>query len=150
LFILKGGLVSRKSIVQQIYHNTFNIKFALISAVCNGLIVMLMHRQFGWSAFEYGGAQAISSFLSTGVTARLVQHFSPIRNPVRSYVLGSFIPAFLTGIMSVSAHAMNHTPDVFFSSFPSILISFVTSFVTNAITRHGYFRPPNYPSSGVA
>ena len=129
------------------YHNIFNIKFALISAAANGGLVLWMNVEHGsWPAGMAGGAQAISSFLSTGITARIVQHFSPMKDPRKAYLLGSVIPASLTFGMSIMAHLMNGTPDPVMNACPATTISFVTSFVTNFITRHGYLRPPNYPT----
>ena len=140
--------MTRSHLIQRFYHNVFNIKFALISAVFNGIIVAVINIQYG-SALMPGLTQALSSFFSTGVTARIVQHFSPIRNPLRSYALGSFVPAMLTFVMSISGHVLNGTPNILLSSFPATLVSFVTSFVTNAITRRGYLRPPNYPKTNL-
>lgn len=136
--------------VQGAYHNLFNVKFAVLSAIFNGGFILVMNWQHGvWEAGAAGGAQAASSFLSTGITARIVQHFSPIKNPFRAYLLGSVIPATLTFGMSLAAHLLNGTVNPVMNTLPATTISFVTSFVTNFITRHGYLRPPNYPDESA-
>ena len=58
-----------------------------------------------------GLTDAISGFISTGITARIVQHFSPIKNRVCAYFGGSLVP---------------------------VTISFTTSFVTNYATRNAH------------
>lgn len=134
--------------VVRLYHNLFNIKFAIISAVFNSGVVMVVNKQHSVSVVVAAGAvQAVSSFFSTGVTARVVQHFSPIKDPLKSYLLGSFVPAALTFILSICGHILNNTPELLMSVFPATLMSFVTSFVTNFITRRGYLRPPDYPTT---
>lgn len=131
---------------REAYHNLFNAKFAVLSAIFNGGFIVVMNWSHGIGvAGAAGGAQAVSSFLSTGITARLVQHFSPIKNPFQAYLLGSVIPATLTFGMSFGAHLLNGTVNPVMNTVPATTISFVTSFVTNFIARHGYLRPPNYP-----
>ena len=131
--------------LRALYHNLFNVKFALISALCNGAIALYVNRGHGIDAAWYAGsAQAIASFFSTGVTARIVQHFSPIENPLRSYFWGSLIPAGLTFLLSVLAHTVNGTPELLRSCIAPTLISFTTSHVTNFITRRGHMLPGNY------
>lgn len=130
------------------YNNLFNPKFAIISGVFNGAIVLVMnvHHDAG-VMLAAGCAQALSSFVSTGITARIVQHFSPLTSMFWSYAGGSVVPAFLTLAMALSAHALNATPRIVLSSLPAAIISFGTSFVTNWMTRRGYFRPKNYPTN---
>ena len=133
-----------------IYHNLFNIKFAIISALFNGIIATMVNWSYGPAEFLYAGiAQAISSFFSTGFTARIVQHFSPIKNPFTSYFLGSLVPATFTLILSLSAHIINQTPEIIGSCIAPVAISYSTSYVTNFITRKGYLRPTNYPISQI-
>ena len=128
------------------YYRVFNIKFAIISAVFNGGVVMVMNREYGFAVLlRAGTSQAVSSFFSTGVTARIVQHFSPIKNPMRSYALGSMIPAIMTLIMSLGAHLLNHTPKPLWNAVPATLVSLITSFGTNFITRRGHLRSQDYP-----
>jgi hypothetical protein len=91
-----------------------------------------------------GVAQAFSSFLSTGITARVVQHFSPIRSAPVSYFFGSLIPAAMTFVMSLTVHLWNNTPEVLASCVAPTIISYTTSYVTNYITRRGYLLPGNY------
>jgi len=130
-----------------LYHNLFNLKFAVISAVFNGALVMAVNGKHGLRVLLMAGlAQAVSSFFSTGVTARLVQHFSPLESVPGSYLLGSCLPAALTLLLSLGAHFLNHTPELLASCLPATAVSFVTSFGTNFITRRGYLRPPNYPN----
>lgn len=132
--------------LKKILDYSFNIKFALISAPVNGIIACAVNRDY--SALEIatsGGTQAISSFISTGLTARLVQHFSPIKNPLVSYSLGSLIPATATFLLSYGGHALNQTPERLESCIAPTLISLVTSLGTNYITRAGFLRPNNYP-----
>jgi len=74
-----------ESVLSSIYHNSFNIKFAVISAGFNGPIAAAVN--YNHSTLEMltaGTTQAITSFISTGFTARLVQHFSPINNKLFS------------------------------------------------------------------
>lgn len=131
------------------YARVFNIKFAIISAIFNGGLTAMQKSFEGHEALVSAAiAQAFASFFATGVTARVVQHFSPIANPIRSYILGSVVPASMTFAVSLAAHLLNGTHDPVMSSFvPATLVSFTTSFVTNWITRRGYLRPRNYPSS---
>jgi len=127
------------------YHNVFNIKFAIISAACNGLIAMMVNGSYGPKEYLMAGlAQATSSFLSTGITARAVQHFSPIKSAPVSYFWGSLIPATMTFVMSFLAHHWNGTPEVLVSCVAPTLISYTTSYVTNFLTRRGYMLPGNY------
>lgn len=132
--------------VQALYHNTFNAKFALISAACNSPIAAWVNA--GHSSHEAamaGISQAASSFLSTGVTARVVQHFSPIENRFVSYFFGSAVPATMTFLMSYAGHRLNHTPELLESCIAPTVISYTTSYVTNYITRRGHLLPGNYP-----
>ncbi len=63
--------------VKNLYHNTFNHKFAMISAVANGAIASGVNHAHGtYEMLAAGGTQALSSFISTGFTARIVQFFS--------------------------------------------------------------------------
>lgn len=127
------------------YHNVFNIKFALISAVFQGCVAMWVNRTYGPETFVMAGlTQAATSFLSTGVTARVIQHFSPIPSVLISYTLGSLVPTTMTFVMSFSAHLFNGTPEVLKSCITPTLVSFGTSFITNHLTRHGRLLPGNY------
>ena len=127
------------------YHNVFNVKFAFISAIFNGFVAVMVNVTHGPQEFLMAGvAQAVSSFLSTGVTARVVQHFSPIRSWPISYFFGSLVPATMTFAMSLVAHLWNNTPEVLASCVAPTAISYVTSFVTNYLTRSGYMLPGNY------
>ena len=134
--------------LKTVYHNLFNIKFAIISAVFNGGLELAINSESGFSiAIGVGLAQAISSFFSTGFTARLVQHFSPIQNRAQAYLFGSFVPAAITLGLSLTAHFIHGTENPWMSSCPATLISFVTSFATNYITRSGRMLPGNYPKA---
>lgn len=134
-------------IVSNIYHNSFNIKFAVISSCFNGPIAAAVNSSYGpFEMFMAGGTQAISSFISTGVTARLVQHFSPIKNKFISYFFGSLVPATSTFLLSYAGHYINDTPELLESCIAPTLISYVTSLGTNYITRKGYLLPKNYPT----
>lgn len=131
--------------VVEIYHNAFNVKFALISAAVNGTIAMMVNRPYGTEEYLMAGlTQATSSFLSTGVTARVVQYFSPIRSAPVSYFFGSLVPTAMTLVMSAVAHRWNSTPDVLESCVAPTVISYTTSYVTNYITRRGHMLPGNY------
>jgi hypothetical protein len=135
--------------VVAIYHNVFNVKFAIVSAAFNGFVAVMVNVDYGSNQYLMAGlAQAISSFLSTGVTARVVQHFSPIRSAPISYFLGSLVPAVMTFVMSLVAHLWNNTPEVLASCVVPTVVSYVTSYVTNYITRHGFMRPSNYREVG--
>lgn len=135
-----------ENLLANIYHNTFNLKFALISAGFNGPIAAAVNSSHtNLEMITAGTSQAISSFISTGFTARLVQHFSPIRNPFASYFLGTSIPAAMTFLLSYGAHYINNTPELLESCVTPTIISYVTSFGTNYITRKGYLLPKNYP-----
>lgn len=128
-----------------LYHNLFNLKFAIISAICNGAIAVVINWPYGpGECVAAGLTQAVSSFLSTGVTARVVQHFSPLRSALASYFWGSLIPALLTFSMSFAAHWWNNTPEIVVSCMAPTAISYTTSYVTNFITRRGHMRPGNY------
>lgn len=129
-----------------VYHNLFNAKFAIISAAFNGAIAMMVNWSYGPNEYMMAGlAQAASSFLSTGITARVVQHFSPVRSVFASYFFGSLVPATLTFLLSFTAHWWNATPELFGSCIAPTVISYTTSYVTNFITRRGYMLPGNYP-----
>jgi hypothetical protein len=129
-----------------IYHNSFNIKFAIISAGFNGPIAAAVnHNHSSLEMLTAGTTQAVSSFISTGVTARLVQHFSPFENKYFSYFFGSTIPATATFLLSYVGHYLNDTPEALYSCFAPTIISLTTSLVTNYITRKGYMLPKNYP-----
>jgi len=126
------------------YHNIFNIKFAIISAVCNGLIAIMVNAAHSPGEYLMSGvAQAASSFLSTGITARVVQHFSPIRSAFISYFFGSLIPAAMTFAMSLTIHLWNNTPEAMASRVAPTIISYITSYLTNYISRRGYMLPGN-------
>ncbi len=128
-----------------LYHTLFNIKFAAISAIANGGIVMWVNWSYGPEMYVVAGiCQSVASFFSTGFTARIVQYFSLIRSPFRSYFLGSLVPALCTFSISISAHAYNGTPELLWSCMPATAISYFTSYITNFITRHGYMLPGNY------
>ena len=131
--------------VVTIYHNVFNVKFAVISAIFNGIIAMAVNMTHGPEEYLMAGlAQAASSFLSTGITARVVQHFSPIRSAPISYFFGSLVPAIMTFAMSLTAHLWNGTPETLASCLIPTIVSYTTSYVTNFITRRGYMLPENY------
>ena len=132
--------------LKKILDNSFNIKFALISAPVNGIIAAAVNCRYSiLEMASASGTQAVSSFISTGLTARLVQHFSPIKNPITSYSLGSIIPAAATFFLSYGGHAINQTPERLESCIAPTLISLVTSLGTNYMTRRGFLRPDNYP-----
>ena len=134
-----------KNSLRRLYDNFFNIKFASVSAPVNGLIAGIINFQHGTlEALASGGTQAFASFVSTGFTARLVQHFSPIENKLVSYTFGSVVPAAATFILSYAGHYLNETPERLESCITPTAISFGTSLVTNFITRRGYMLPNNY------
>ncbi len=129
-----------------LYYNSFNAKFAVISAAVNGPIAAYVHSDQGYdAALHAGSTQAVASFLSTGITARIVQHFSPITNPYISYPLGSIIPGTITFLMSLGWHYFRETPEILESCIAPTVISLTTALVTNYITRRGYMLPGNYP-----
>lgn len=128
-----------------LYHNSFNPKFAWISAACNGPIAGYVNYDHGLEeAIAATLTQAAASFLSTGITARLVQHFSPIQSPWISYSLGSVVPGTVTFLMSFGWHYFSETPELFESCIAPMLISLTTALGTNYITRRGYMLPNNY------
>ena len=56
-----------------LYHNSFNIKLAVISAYCNGPIAAAVNHSHGsLEMLAVFGTQAAASFVSTGVTGRVV------------------------------------------------------------------------------
>lgn len=129
-----------------LYHNSFNPKFAFISAVCNGPIAGYVNYAHGLDeAIAATLTQAGASFLSTGITARIVQHFSPIQSPWISYPLGSIVPGTITFLMSFGWHYWNDTPELLGSCIAPTVISLTTALGTNYITRRGYMLPENYP-----
>lgn len=128
-----------------LYHNTFNPKFAFISAACNGPIAGYVNYTHGLDeAVAAGCTQGAASFISTGITARIVQHFSPIKNPYVSYPLGSIVPGTMTFLMSFAWHYWNETPELIGSCIAPTFISLTTALATNYITRKGYMLPENY------
>jgi len=128
-----------------VYHNTFNVKFAVVSAAFNGVVAMMVNMAHGPEEYLMAGlAQAASSFLSTGITARVVQHFSPIRSAPVSYFFGSLVPATMTFVMSLVAHLWNGTPEALTSCVAPTVVSYTTSYITNFITRRGHMLPGNY------
>jgi len=140
--------MSLSETVKKVYYSTFNSKFAAISAVANGAIAAgVNHEHGGLEMLAAGSTQAVASFISTGFTARLVQHFSPIKNKAVSYFFGSLIPATATFAISYIGHMINETPELLESCIAPVFISYTTSYVTNFITRKGYMLPKNYPSS---
>ncbi len=146
--------MSLENILKTIYHNSFNPQFAIISAVFNGPIA---------AAVNYAGhtpgdilfaglTGVIAGFISTGITARIVQHFSPIQNRVYAYMGGSLVPAAITFAITYAGHTYNESPRPFASCIAPVAISFGTSFVTNYLTRNAYkhlllerLLPKNYP-----
>lgn len=133
--------------VRNLYYNTFNPKFAAISAEANGVIAAGVNHEHGsLEMLAAGGTQAAASFLSTGFTARLVQHFSPIKNRAVSYFFGSLVPATVTFAISYIGHKINGTPELLESCIAPVVISYTTSYITNFITRRGHMLPRNYPS----
>lgn len=135
-----------KARVVVLYHNLFNIKFATVSALLNGSIVAWINRDYGFDEYGYAPLwQALLSFFSTGVTARVIQHFSAIESAMTSYIGGPLSAALLTFAGSYSVHLLNGTPEVWASCLSPTIISYTTGFGTNFITRRGYMLPPNYP-----
>src|SRR3989344_6390019 len=133
--------------ITTLYHNLFNVKFAVISAGFNGPIAAAINSSHSpLEMIMAGGTQAVSSFISTGITARTVQHFSPIHNWFTSYFFGSLIPATTTFLLSYAGHYFNDTPELLESCIAPTVISYVTSWGTNYITRRGYLLPKNYPT----
>ena len=136
-----------EKIVTSLYHNLFNIKFAVVSASFNVPIAAAVNYPHGpLEMLMAGTAQAVSSFISTGITARIVQHFSPINNWFTSYFFGSLIPASVTFLLSYTSHYFNRTPELLESCIAPTLISYGTSWGTNYVTRRGYLLPKNYPT----
>ncbi len=128
------------------YHNLFNLKFACAAAVFQAIIACCVNWEHGVGlATSAAFAQACASFLSTGVSARLVQHFSPIRNAFRSYFLGSLAAGSLTFAMSFTGHWWNDSPELLMSCVSPVFFSYTSSYLTNYVTRRGYLRPINYP-----
>ena len=127
------------------YHNVFNLKYAIMSAIFNGVVAVMVNVAHGPREFLMAGlAQAAASFLSTGVTARVVQHFSPIRSAPVSYFLGSLVRGTMAFGMSLTAHLWNDTPEVLASCVAPTVISYITSYAINYMTRRGHLLPGNY------
>ena len=127
------------------YHNVFNLKYAIMSAIFHGVVAVIVNVAHGPQEFLMAGlAQAGASFLSTGVTARVVQHFSPIRSAPVSYFLGSFVRGTMVFGMSFAAHFWNDTPEVLASCVAPTVVSYVSSYAINYMTRKGRLLPGNY------
>lgn len=134
----------RKVVV--LYHNLFNIKLAAISVLCNGSITAWVNWDYGPRECIYAAlSQAVVSFFSTGITGRLIQHFSVIEKPLPSYFFGTAAAASLTFVGSFTAHWLNGTPEMLVSCLSPTVISFTTGFGTNFMTRRGHLLPGNYP-----
>jgi len=128
------------------YHSVFNVWFALISAFINGSLDAFHNWGHGDKAHLYAGAsQAALSFFSTGVTARVIQHFSPMKYAMLSYLIGPLSAGALTFAFCYIVHSLNGTPAFWPSVLTPTLISYTTGFGTNFLTRMGYMRPRNYP-----
>ncbi len=137
---------SERNQLRKFYDNAFNVRFAMISAPVNGIIAGVVNSAHGGlEALTAAGTQALASFISTGFTARLVQHFSPIQNRVISYTMGSAVPGIATFVLSYCGHYFNGTPERLESCIAPTAISLTTSLATNFITRRGYLLPKNYP-----
>jgi len=133
------------------YYNSFNLNLAIISACFKGLVVeSIVNRSFGWHEIISASiAQAIVNFIITGFAARLVQHFSLIKNSLHSYFLGSTIPVAAIFIMSYIAHWLNGTENFWSSILWPTGIGFIGSIITNYLTRNRvfiWFLPKNYPA----
>ncbi len=99
------------------YHKLFNAKFAIISAACNGPIAAWVNHDHGTlEAMAAGATQTASSFISTGLTARLVQHFSPIESRFVSYFFGSLVPTTATFLLSYAGHWLNDMSEIYHRS----------------------------------
>jgi len=128
------------------YHNIFNVWYALISFFPNFIIAMWVNGQYGPKQYLWAGlAQGIASFLSTGLTAGMIQHFSPIRSAPKSYLFGTIVPVVMMFVISLTAHLWNGTPRVLASCIAPTLITFSTSFPINWLTRRHWLLPVNYP-----
>ena len=137
--------------VVALYHNLFNIRFAVISALVNGSIDVWLNLDHGPAEYWYaGGWQALHSFFSTGVTARVIQHCSHIKNPLVSYPVGSIAATALTFAGSFAVHWLNGTPELLASCLWPTGISFCTGFGTNFMTRRGYWLPGNYNKTAAS
>jgi len=140
--------MSWKEKLLNFYYNVFSLKLAVISAIFQGIIALIVNSGHSDSeVLRAGLAGAISSFFSTGFTARVVQHFSPIKSAKVSYFFGSLVPATMTFVASLIAHAWNNSPEILASCIAPTFISYTTSYVTNFLTRHGRLLPGNYPKS---
>ncbi|MDP2586353.1 MAG: hypothetical protein Q8P32_01075 [Candidatus Komeilibacteria bacterium] len=134
------------------YHNLFNLKLALASFVFNGLLEATVHwHEDSATLLEAMATQATASFFLTGITARVVQHFSPLKNVWLSYTLGSLIPAALTFGGSYLFHYVQGTPRLIISCLPATGLSLTSSLATNYFTRNRIWKkfvlPPNYPAT---
>lgn len=143
----------RRTVVN-LYHNVFNWKLAAMSAMTNGLIAMLANSNHSpGEYFSAGIGSAIVGFFSTGITGRVVQHFSAVKPEIKSYFLGSVIPAAMTCAGYLLVHWWINTPELFLTVAYPVLLSFGTSFITNLATKSNnrwlklLFRPENYPDN---
>ncbi|GEM_PF-1259795 len=119
------------------YHNVFNWKLALVSALVNGAIVAWVNRHHGLHEYLFaGGWQAALSAVSTGVTARVAQHLSLIRRPLPAYTLGSGVPALMTLAFTWVVHSLNGTPELLMSCAWPTFFSCTTSMIMNTLMRN--------------
>ncbi|MFA6533900.1 MAG: hypothetical protein WCT37_01870 [Patescibacteria group bacterium] len=139
--------------VVKIYHNVFNLKLAVMSFFFNGIAAMVVNAVHPKEFLLAGIGSAIVGFFSTGVTGRVVQHFSPVKPEIKSYLLGSFVPASMTLTGYLLIHWWLGTTRLALTVAIPTLLSFGTSFLTNLATKSDhpwlkkFVRPPNYPDN---
>ena len=130
------------------YYASFSLPFAIASAIWNGGWILWFNSDYGTAEWlRAAGGQALMSFLLTGVTARIVQHFSRIESKLWSYSLGSVIPATFTFVVTLAIHWLLGTPAFWSSVLEPAAVSFGTNFVTNWMTRVGFVMPKKYPET---
>jgi len=117
--------------------SSFNIKFAVLAVLFNGLLV-------GFINHDYGGEKTITSalvqmlvsFLAGGIGARLVQYLSLIKNSYLSYFLVSALPISVKLFLASAGHALNSTPKFWPSVIWPIVVSWAMSVGVNYGTRN--------------
>lgn len=123
----------------------FSHKLATVSAVVNGTIAATLSSGHGdLEMIAAGVTGATAGFVLTGVTAGIVQCFSPVKNRLYSYIVGGVVAATTTFGITLGFHEAVGNAEALKLCVAPTTISYTTSYVTNWITRKGYMRPKKY------
>lgn len=102
-----------------------NLRFGLAGAFFMGAIVFFINLSYGWQAASIAGLkQWLYTFFFGGAIIRLLEvALDKTKNIKNSLIISVLLISTLTSILIYIVHSFKGTPEPFYSTLPTIILS---------------------------